>query len=96
MDLAHQPSPTFLAENRGPTIQATACLLIIFCTMFVALRYYSRHLTSTAFNIEDVLIPFAWLAEVGLCIVGIGRQPLKVPIAHIDTCRSDGRESQHR
>ncbi|CAG5146934.1 uncharacterized protein ALTATR162_LOCUS1957 [Alternaria atra] len=45
--------------------------MIIFCTAFVALRYYSRYLTSTALNTEDVLIPFAWLAEMGLCIVSI-------------------------
>lgn len=46
--------------------------MIIFCTVFVILRYYARYLTSTSFNIEDVIIPFAWLAEIGLCIVGIG------------------------
>jgi hypothetical protein len=73
MGLSQYTSPEFLAEDRGPTITATACLLIFFCTSFVALRYYSRYLTSTSFNIEDVLVLFAWLAEVGLCIVGVGR-----------------------
>jgi hypothetical protein len=79
MDLSHHTSPEFLAEDRGPTIQATACSMIVFCTTFVALRYYSRYLTSTALNIEDVLIPFAWLAEVGLCTVGIGTQRSEDP-----------------
>ncbi|KAJ4300698.1 hypothetical protein N0V90_002786 [Kalmusia sp. IMI 367209] len=64
-------SPGYLAEDIGPTISATAALMIIFCTVFVALRYYARYLTSTKFGAEDVIIPFAWLAEMGLCIVGI-------------------------
>ena len=71
-------SPEFLAENSGPTITATASLMIFFCTTFVALRYYSRYLAGTSFNIEDVIIPFAWVAEVGLCIVGIGAQHLHI------------------
>jgi hypothetical protein len=62
-----------------------ACLMIIFCTAFVALRYYSRYLTSTALNTEDVLIPFAWLAEMGLCIVSTGTQCLKTPFTLTDT-----------
>ncbi|KAF1973490.1 hypothetical protein BU23DRAFT_417780, partial [Bimuria novae-zelandiae CBS 107.79] len=64
-------SPEYLAEDIGPTIVATASLMIIFCILFVGLRYYARYLTSTAFGAEDIIIPFAWLAEVGLCIVGI-------------------------
>ncbi|KAL5371436.1 hypothetical protein PMIN06_012881 [Paraphaeosphaeria minitans] len=68
---AYQYSPQYLAEDRGPTIIATASLMIIFCTVFVGLRYYARYLTLTKFGAEDVIIPFALLAEVGLCTVGI-------------------------
>lgn len=70
---AAQYSTQYLAEDIGPTITATASLMIIFCTVFVGLRYYARYLTSTKFGAEDVIIPFAWLAEMGLCAVGIGR-----------------------
>lgn len=71
-DMSIVTSPAFLAEDNGPSVIATASLMIIFCTLFVGMRYYARYLTSTSFNIEDVIIPFAWLAEVGLCVVGIG------------------------
>lgn len=70
--LAAQDSPEFLAEDVGPTIIATASLMMIFCTLFVGLRYWARYLTQTRFGAEDVIIPFAWLAEMGLCVVGIG------------------------
>ncbi|KAF2443967.1 hypothetical protein P171DRAFT_361043, partial [Karstenula rhodostoma CBS 690.94] len=63
-------SPQYLAQDNCPTIIATASLMIVVCTVFVGLRYYARYLTSTKFGAEDV-IPFALLAEVGLCIVGI-------------------------
>ncbi|KAF2252600.1 hypothetical protein BU26DRAFT_394231, partial [Trematosphaeria pertusa] len=66
-----QDSPEFLAEDVGPTIIATASLMMIFCTLFVGLRYWARYLTQTRFGAEDVIIPFAWLAEMGLCVVGI-------------------------
>ncbi|KAF1980436.1 hypothetical protein BU23DRAFT_445056 [Bimuria novae-zelandiae CBS 107.79] len=64
-------TPEYLAEDIGPSIIATASLTIAFTTVFVALRYYARHLSQTRFGVEDVIIPFAWLAEVGLCIIGI-------------------------
>ncbi|OAG02579.1 uncharacterized protein CC84DRAFT_1207476 [Paraphaeosphaeria sporulosa] len=68
---AAQYSPQYLNEGHGPTIIATASLMIILCTVFVGLRYYARYLTSTHSGAEDVIIPFALLAEVGLCVVGI-------------------------
>ncbi|CAO2656176.1 Nn.00g049790.m01.CDS01 [Neocucurbitaria sp. VM-36] len=70
-DLSIITSPGFLAEDNGPSVIATASLMVILCTLFVGMRYYARYLTSTSFNIEDVIIPFAWLAEIGLCVVGI-------------------------
>ncbi|KAF1946514.1 hypothetical protein EJ02DRAFT_495313 [Clathrospora elynae] len=71
MDLSMTTSPEFLAEDNGSSVTATASVMIIFCTTFVVLRYYARYLTSTSFNIEDVIIPLGWLAEIGLCVVGI-------------------------
>ncbi|KAF1843772.1 uncharacterized protein K460DRAFT_378830 [Cucurbitaria berberidis CBS 394.84] len=70
-DLSIITSPAFLAEDRGPTVTATASLMIIFCTLFVGMRYYARYLANTSFKAEDVIIPFAWLAEIGICIVSI-------------------------
>jgi hypothetical protein len=90
-------SPEFLAENNGPTITATASLMIFFCTIFVGLRYYSRYLAGTAFNIEDVIMPFAWVAEMGLCITGIGAQHLPISIPDLaNALLSHGRESRNR
>ncbi|KAH7095038.1 integral membrane protein [Paraphoma chrysanthemicola] len=64
-------TPSFLAEDRGPSILATASIMIILCTCFVGLRYYARYLTSTSFNVQDVIAPFALIAEIGLCVTGI-------------------------
>jgi hypothetical protein len=65
-------TPGFLAEDTGPTLIATASLMMISCTVFVGLRYWARYLNQTAFGAEDLMLPFAWIAEMGLCIVGIG------------------------
>jgi hypothetical protein len=64
---------TFLDEDKGPTIIATASTMIILSTLFVALRYYARFSTSTSLAVQDLIVPFAWLAEVGLCINGISK-----------------------
>ncbi|KAF2737957.1 hypothetical protein EJ04DRAFT_421307, partial [Polyplosphaeria fusca] len=61
----------YLSEDIGPTILATASLMIILITLFVGLRYYARCLTNTNLSVEDFIIPFAWCAEVGLCVTGI-------------------------
>ncbi|KAF2260983.1 hypothetical protein CC78DRAFT_417648, partial [Lojkania enalia] len=61
----------YLAEDIGPTIIATASIFILLSTLFVGLRYYARRLTQTRLGAEDVIIPFAWLSEIGLCITGI-------------------------
>ncbi|KAF2707388.1 hypothetical protein K504DRAFT_504558 [Pleomassaria siparia CBS 279.74] len=71
MSTTQQHSPEWLAHDLGPTVIATASLTIICSTLFVGLRYYARYLAQTKLSIEDVLIPFAWLAEIGLCITGI-------------------------
>ncbi|KAF2827650.1 hypothetical protein CC86DRAFT_321914 [Ophiobolus disseminans] len=61
----------FLAEDRGPSVLASASVMILLTTIFVGLRYYARYLSSTSFGIQDVIIPFAWLAEIGVCITSI-------------------------
>jgi hypothetical protein len=66
-------TPEYLAESLGPQIIATASAFIILSTVFVALRYYARYLTQTKFGLEDIITPFAWLAEIGLCITAIGK-----------------------
>jgi hypothetical protein len=63
----------FLAEDIGPSLLATASIFIFISTLFVILRYYARYLTSTKFGAEDVIIPFAWLAEIGVCTTAIGK-----------------------
>ena len=69
----------YLAEDIGPSVIATSIIMMIICTVFVGLRYYARHITSTKFGAEDVIIPFAWLAEIGQGIVAISRTALHLP-----------------
>lgn len=66
-------TPEYLAQDVGPTLVATASIFIFLSTLFVGLRYYARYLTRTRFGAEDVIVPFAWLAEVGLCVTAIGQ-----------------------
>lgn len=64
-------SPEYLAQDIGPMLVATSSIFIFLSTVFVALRYYARYLTQTRFGAEDVIMPFAWLAQIGLCVTGI-------------------------
>jgi hypothetical protein len=81
----------FLAEDRGPAIIATSLVMITLSTLFVGLRYYARYLMSTPFGIQDVIVPFAWLAEVGLCVNGMSKTLLSwTSMVRTDTYCSDG------
>lgn len=70
-DISFDSLPAFLAEDRGPSLLLTASVLIVLSTIFVGLRSYARYLTNTPLSIQDVIVPFAWIAEMGLCINGI-------------------------
>jgi hypothetical protein len=61
----------FLAEDRGHSIIVTASVMIGLCTLFVGLRFYARYLMSTPLGIQDVIAPFAWLAQMGVCATAI-------------------------
>jgi len=73
MDSEVMDLPAFLAEDRGPSVLATAWVMIILSTIFVGLRYYARYISSTSFSVQDAIIPFAWLAQVGVCITAISK-----------------------
>jgi len=64
-------SPAYLAEDSGKTLVTISILFIVVDTIFVALRFYSQRIARAPIGLDDVLIPFAWFAHIGLCILGI-------------------------
>lgn len=64
-------SADYLAENEGPSVLATVGAMMILCTAFVFLHYFSRYLSGTTFGLEDGLFPFGWLANMTLCVTDI-------------------------
>jgi hypothetical protein len=83
-------------EDRGPSIIITASIFIVLSTLFVGLRYYARYLMRTPFGVQDVIVPFAWLAEVGLCVTGISKTALSWSfVIRTDAYCSDGQVRRH-
>jgi hypothetical protein len=80
------PTPEYLAEEVGTQLIATASLFIIFSTIFVVLRYYARYLTHTKLGLEDIITPFAWISQIGLCITAICKQAQSLRKALTDSC----------
>lgn len=76
-------SPEYLSEYRGDSLLGVAALFIVLETVFVALRYYARHQTTSDLGWDDIVIPLAWLTSIGICIVGIGWELL--------LCRGDAK-----
>lgn len=64
-------APKDLEEYSGNTLLAIAAVFIVLETIFVGLRYYARSHTTAATGWDDILIPLAWFANIGLCILGI-------------------------
>ncbi|PVI07049.1 hypothetical protein DM02DRAFT_581776 [Periconia macrospinosa] len=64
-------SAEYLAEDIGPSMLATVDAMIVLCTVFLVLHYLSRYLAGTPLGTEDFLLPFAWLANIALCVIDI-------------------------
>lgn len=73
MSFVAQLSPEYLNEYIGDKLIYTSGIFIALETFFVALRCYARTLTASAIGWDDSIIPVAWLANVGLCILGISQ-----------------------
>ena len=56
-----------LVEYNGGPITVTAITFIVLNTIFVALRFLSRHYQRAPFGVDDILIFLAWLLIMGLC-----------------------------
>lgn len=58
----------YLNEYNGNPVIVTAIVFIILNTIFVCLRFLSRHLQNTAFGWDDAFIVPSWLTNIGMCI----------------------------
>ena len=81
------PSQEYLDEYSGNTLIAICALFIAIETIFVVLRYYARHLTTSSFGMDDAIIPAAWIVNIGLCILCLSTETLVFPLfsAHYST-----------
>jgi uncharacterized membrane protein (DUF485 family) len=64
-------SAEYHAENQGHVLVAVAILFIVLDILFVALRSYAQRLNEASIGLDDMIIPFAWLSRIGLCILAI-------------------------
>ena len=55
----------------GKTLVTISAIFIVLEFTFAVLRFYARRLTPSGVGWDDVLVPLAWLANLGLCIVGV-------------------------
>ncbi|MCJ1403834.1 hypothetical protein MMC11_007057 [Xylographa trunciseda] len=79
--------PGYLDESCGGTLIGISILFIVLEAIFVLLRYYARHLTGTPRGWDDLIIPAAWFANLGLSFVtvaGVGRHLAEVVTYHPD------------
>ena len=71
MSTVAQYSSEYLSEYSGDKLILISAIFIALESIFVALRYYARTLTISARGWDDIIIPVAWLANIGVCIIGI-------------------------
>lgn len=71
MSSVGQYSPEYLSEYIGDRLILISAVFIALESIFVALRCYARTLTISSLGWDDIIIPVAWLANIGICILGI-------------------------
>ena len=65
-------SQSYLNETNVPSLLTTCIVFLILNTLFVGLRFLSRHYQTACFGWDDFLIALGWVTTIGLCIDGIG------------------------
>lgn len=65
-------SPAYLAEYSGDRLIAVSISFMIAAFLFTTLRFLARRETSSVLGWDDYLIPPALVANLGMCIHGIG------------------------
>jgi hypothetical protein len=73
-NLAHtaELSKSYLEENIGSRLNATAIIFMVVQTVTVILFYVSRYITRTLKGYDCwLLMPFAYACTTGLCITGL-------------------------
>lgn len=73
MDPSLLPKSAFYPDDRGHQLKNTAIAFIVVETLFVGLRYVSRYLIRSRSGADDWLMPLAWLFNVGLCAISLGK-----------------------
>lgn len=64
-----------LGEDTGDRLVGICIAFIILTTLFIALRFFSRHFTVATFGLDDVFMLAAYFVDLGLCAIGIGESP---------------------
>ncbi|TVY93747.1 hypothetical protein LAWI1_G000884 [Lachnellula willkommii] len=69
------PPQSYLEAYSGNVLIGVCSAFIALETIFLALRFYARSLAPLQWTWEDLLLPFAWLFNVGLCSLCINSVP---------------------
>ena len=66
-----QMPQSYLDEYSGNTLIGVCALFIVLETVALGLRFYARRYTSTQLGWDEVLLPIAWVLNIGLCALCI-------------------------
>lgn len=64
-------SPQNLNEYKSDTLITIAAIFIAFEAIAVIPRIYARKLSTSPVGLDDIVILLGWLANIGLCVLGI-------------------------
>jgi hypothetical protein len=83
-----ETQPAAAYQSTGGQLQTIAIIFITLNTLFVALRFYARHMTKAGLGWDDFFISAGYVSNVGLCITAIRAPSLHIAIL-VDRGRTD-------
>ena len=81
----------YLDADDSAGLISAAIVIIVFNTVFLVLRFLSRWIKREAtWGWDDILIPPAYVLNMALCSLGLGKQHLLIllPSSATDACHS--------
>lgn len=72
-ETTHNVTAEYLAEDSGGTLIGISIAFAVLTTFFLGLRLFAKRFTAGGYGLDDYFLAAAYVVDLGMCAVGIGR-----------------------
>ena len=77
-------TPSYLAENKGPSIMVTCCTVTALSTLFIFARLFTRQKIMGKLHLDDYLVTLALVSRRATCPLSSDKSLTIIPAIPMD------------